>query len=76
MSESHDRLIQLFRRNQIMDFDSIAKEAKERSRRSIYRDLASIGYRTSFTHAGGYYTLTDIPQFDANGLWFFKDIGL
>jgi hypothetical protein len=30
---------------------------------------------TSFTHAGQYYTLNDVPKFDELGLWFFKDVG-
>ncbi|MFH0729248.1 MAG: hypothetical protein V2B19_23255 [Pseudomonadota bacterium] len=76
MNETPQRLAQLLRRNQIMDFDSIAKAAGgKRSRRSLYRDLTSLGHITSFTHAGSYYTLADIPQFDENGLWFFKGIG-
>jgi len=58
-----------------MDFPSIIKAAKGRSRRSVFRDLAVLDYLTSFTHAGRYYTLTDIPQFDEHGLWFFQGIG-
>lgn len=58
-----------------MDFESIVKTVGGRSRRSLFRDLASLGYLTSYTHAGRYYTLADIPQFDEHGLWFYKGIG-
>jgi hypothetical protein len=34
-----------------------------------------MGYLTSFTHAGRYYTLPDIPKFDKLGLWFYQDVG-
>jgi len=46
-----------------------------RSRRSLYRDLSRLGYLSSFTHKGGYYTLASIPAFDEWGLWFYRDIG-
>jgi hypothetical protein len=75
MNEPSKRLAQLLRRNQTLDFVSIAKAAGERSRRSLFRDLTSLGYLTSFTHAGRYYTLSDIPQFDEHGLWFYQGIG-
>jgi hypothetical protein len=34
-----------------------------------------MGYLTSFTDAGRYYTLGDIPAFDSWGLWFYQEIG-
>jgi hypothetical protein len=34
-----------------------------------------MGYLSSFTHAGRYYTLPYIPKFDALGLWFYQDVG-
>ncbi len=58
-----------------MDFALIEKASKGRSRRSLFRDLAELGYLTSYTHVGRYYTLTDVPQFDDHGLWFFQGIG-
>lgn len=45
------------------------------SRTSVFRILSAVGYRTSFSHAGRYYTLKDIPKFDAQGLWFYQRIG-
>ena len=37
--------------------------------------LKEVGYLSSFTHSGGYYTLPDIPKFDGHGLWFHNGIG-
>jgi hypothetical protein len=37
--------------------------------------LRLVGYRTSYTHTGRYYTLADLPEFDDLGLWFHGDIG-
>lgn len=42
---------------------------------SIRRFLAHVGYYSSFTHNGGWYTLRSIPRFDPDGIWFHSDIG-
>jgi hypothetical protein len=42
---------------------------------SVRRFLAEVGYLSSFTHNGSWYTLRSIPHFDGDGLWFFRDIG-
>jgi hypothetical protein len=42
---------------------------------SVFRRLKAIGYRSSFNHAGRYYTLADVPQFDQRGLWFHRNAG-
>ena len=42
---------------------------------SVRRFLAEVGYYSSFTHNGAWYTLRSIPRFARNGLWFYRDIG-
>lgn len=42
---------------------------------SVRRFLAEVGYYSSFTHNGGWYTLRSIPRFSQDGLWFYSDIG-
>jgi hypothetical protein len=42
---------------------------------SIRRFLAEVGYYSSFTHNGGWYTIRSIPRFGHDGLWFYHDIG-
>ena len=41
---------------------------------TVFRKLRALGYRTSFSHRGKYYTLADIPQFDEQGLWFYRSV--
>jgi hypothetical protein len=41
---------------------------------TVFRKLRALGYRTSFSHRGKYYTLTDIPQFDELGLWSYRAV--
>ncbi len=62
-------MISLFRRNLVLDMPAILQVFSDRSRCSIFRDLMAIGYLSSYNHAGRFYTLTDVPQFDADGLW-------
>jgi hypothetical protein len=42
---------------------------------SVFRRLKTLGYLSSFTHAGRYYTLTSLPEFDRWGLWFHRHVG-
>ena len=42
---------------------------------SVRRFLTEVGYYSSFTHNGGWYTLRSIPRFSQDGLWFYSDIG-
>jgi hypothetical protein len=39
------------------------------SGRTVFRVLSRMGYFSSYSHAGKYYTLARTPSFDANGLW-------
>ncbi len=32
---------------------------------TVFRKLTPLGYLTSYSHRGGYYTLKSIPRFDA-----------
>jgi hypothetical protein len=68
------RLISLFRRNLILDMPAIIRAFPNRSRCSIFRDMIAVGYLSSYNHAGRFYTLTDVPQFDADGIWKHQDV--
>ncbi|MEK9145285.1 MAG: hypothetical protein AAB339_06730, partial [Elusimicrobiota bacterium] len=37
--------------------------------------LTLLGYLSSYTHRGRYYTLREIPQFDDMGLWHYEGVG-
>jgi hypothetical protein len=41
---------------------------------TVFRKLKALGYRTSLSHRGKYYTLADIPQFDEQGLWSHRSV--
>lgn len=75
MGDTEKRLVRLFRRARVLDMQALAASIRGRSRRSLFRDLAAVGYLTSYTHAGRYYSLCDIAEFDEHGLWFHQGIG-
>lgn len=68
-------LRKLIRRRLTVDLEDLFDALGTRSRMTVFRRLKEIGYRTSFTHAGRFYTLLDIPSFDELGLWFHQDAG-
>lgn len=75
MQASEIEIARLLRIRRVAEMMTIQAQVGPRSRRSIFRDLKRLGYRTSFTHNGRYYTLEDIPRFDPQGLWFYEDVG-
>ena len=64
-----------FHKHQIAEISELFHLLQTRSRMSVFRRLKTIGYRSSFNHAGRYYTLADVPRFDPWGLWFYRDVG-
>jgi hypothetical protein len=76
MSEqARDQLVKLLRRRRVVELRDLFEALGTRSRMTVFRRLREVGYRTSFTHRGQYYTLAELPQLDAWGVWFHGDIG-
>jgi hypothetical protein len=66
---SHEPLVRMFERDRIADLDHLRGVLGPVSRMTIFRRLSALGYLTSYSHAGRYYTLREIPAFDSDGLW-------
>jgi len=73
-SKPSQRLIALFTKQPCWMIEPLAAQFQY-SIPSVRRFLTEIGYYSSFTHNGGWYTLRSIPRFGRDGLWFFGDIG-
>jgi hypothetical protein len=65
----------LFRRRPVVDLETLCRALRTPSRMSVFRRLCQFDYLSSYTHAGGYYTLAEIPRFNEDGLWLYRDIG-
>lgn len=73
--EAVEKLRKLLRHELVVEVDELYRALGTRSRMTVFRRLREVGYRTSFTHGGRYYTEVDGPQFDDAGLWFHRDVG-
>ena len=72
---SENALRSFFRKHYTAEISELFRLLETQSRMSVFRRLKAIGYRSSFNHAGRYYTLTNVPQFDQWGLWFHRNVG-
>lgn len=68
-NQARQVLARLFRRQKIAELEQLFAALGTRSRMTVFRRLSTEGYVTSYSHAGRYYTLRDIPDFDQDGLW-------
>jgi len=76
LSTKHlSRLDRLFRHKRAARLDDLRAALGTGSRTTIFRILKAVGYFTSYSHAGRYYTLRRIPKFDDWGLWAWRSIG-
>lgn len=71
---SREALIKLFREERVVDLATLYKVLQTESRMSVFRRLSTLGYLSSYSHTGRYYTLADIPTFDADGLWQYQGV--
>jgi hypothetical protein len=62
------KLESFFRHRLIARLDELQRTL-DVSGRTVFRVLGRMGYLSSYSHAGKYYTLARIPSFDADGLW-------
>ena len=62
------KLEHVFHHRPIARLDEL-RRALDVSGRTVFRLLGKLGYLSSYSHAGQYYTLARTPSFDADGLW-------
>ena len=67
-------LVEALRKKRLLTIKELC-EIADRSAMTVWRILKPLGYRTSFNFNGRYYTLRETAQFDADGLWFYRDVG-
>ena len=67
-------LLRRWRRNKVITLPELMAELRA-SLRTIRRRLKAWGALASFNCNSRFYTLPEVPQFDAHGLWFHREIG-
>jgi len=73
-STTKTTLAEALKRKHILNIKELC-EIADRSAMTVWRILKPLGYSTSFNFNGRYYTLRETAQFDADGLWFYRDVG-
>lgn len=68
-------LIEMFAKEKVLDMTQICGILNTTARMTAFRSLQKLHCLTSYTHSGKYYVLPETVKFDANGFWYFGDIG-
>ena len=69
-----DDLARLLRANKIAALDELKAALGTEADATVFRKLASLDYRTSYSHRGRYYALNEVCRFDESGLWSFRQV--
>jgi hypothetical protein len=71
---SADTIAALLRRQTIASMPQLLAALGTDARRTVFRKLKELPYRTSYSHRGAYYTLDELAHFDERGLWSFREV--
>jgi hypothetical protein len=71
---STERLLALFQEAKIATLPQLKATLGTTVGQTVFRKLATLAYRTSYSHRGAYYTLDTIAHYDELGLWSYNDI--
>lgn len=69
-----DVLQSLFQKQKIASLDELKEALQTPSTMTVFRRLKALGYHSSYSHRGKYYTLIEIPDFDVSGLWSYQSV--
>ena len=69
-----ERLLEMFHRQTIATLPELKAALATPAERTVFRRLAGLDYRGSYSHRGAYYTLDALARFDAQGLWSCRNV--
>jgi len=70
-----ERLASLLREQKVATMPQLKAALGTPVTYTVLRKLSPLGYRSSYSHGGTYYTLDSIARYDELGLWFYRGIG-
>lgn len=70
--DAHVRKLLL--KNKIATMDELKAAAGTKATMTIHRCLSRLGYMTSYSHRGRFYTLQSIPKFNSQGVWTYHEV--
>ncbi|MCP4373853.1 MAG: hypothetical protein GY797_37990 [Deltaproteobacteria bacterium] len=66
-------LKKMFQESKVLTLNQVSK-IRDCSIRTVQRQFAELAVLRSYNKNSRYYTLPDIPQFNAHGIWWYRDI--
>jgi hypothetical protein len=69
-----DRLVHLLQEQKVATMPQLKSALGSSVTFTVLRKLSPLGYRSSYSHCGAYYTLDSIAQYDALGLWSHRNV--
>jgi len=69
-----EKLLHLLNHQKIATMPQLKKALGTSVTFTVLRKLSDLGYRSSYSHCGTFYTLDAIAQFDELGLWSHRDV--
>jgi hypothetical protein len=69
-----ERLLSLLQDQTVATMPQLKHALRTSVTYTVLRKLSSLGYRTSYSHCGAYYTLDSLIRYDDLGLWSCRDI--
>ena len=69
-----DRLVRLLQEQKVATMPQLKSALGSSVTFTVLRKLAPLGYRSSYSHSGTYFTLDAIAQYDERGLWSYHDV--
>lgn len=67
-------IVELIRKQKIASLPELMRALGTDARRTVFRKLSELAYRTSYSHCGRYYTLDEVTDFDQRGLWSHRQV--
>ena len=71
---STDPITTLLRKQKLATLNELMAALGTGARRTVFRKLKLLPYRTSYSHRGRYYTLDEVARFDELGLWSCRQV--
>ena len=69
-----DYVRKLLLENKIATMDELKIAAGTNATMTVHRCLSRLGYMTSYSHRGRFYTLQSIPKFNSQGVWSCHEV--
>ena len=69
-----DHVRKLLLENKIATMDELKIAAETNATMTVHRCLSRLGYMTSYSHRGRFYTLQSIPKFNSQGVWSYREV--